>query len=148
LSGQPRLRVHVLDRDLPPPLRSHDGDAGLDLRARVEAVLRPGERAAIPTGVAVGVPPSHCGFVVPRSGLARHQGITLANSPGLIDQGYRGEVVVVLVNLDPQMTHAVHRGDRIAQLVVVPIVGGPIELVDDLDATLRGASGFGSSGRA
>ena len=146
MTGQPVLRLRVLDPDLALPVRAHDDDAGLDLRARHDVVLAPGERAAVPTGVAVAVPPGHGGFVLPRSGLARHHGITVANSPGLVDPGYRGEVIVVLVNLDPAATATIRRGDRIAQLVVAPVLGGPFEVVDDLGQTGRGGGGFGSTG--
>ena len=147
MSGPSRLRLQILDPDLAPPVRAHDDDAGLDLRARHDAVLEPGQRVAMPTGVAVAVPPGHGGLVLPRSGLARRHGVTLANSPGLIDSGYRGEVIAVLVNLDPVQAYTVRRGERIAQLVVVPVVGGEIDVVDDLGDTRRGGEGFGSSGR-
>jgi len=144
----PPLRVRLLDPDLEPPVRAHHDDAGLDLRARMDSSLGPGGRVAMPTGVAVAIPPGHGGLVLPRSGLARHHGVTVANSPGLVDPGYRGEIIVVLVNLDPTETHVVHRGDRIGQLVVVPVVVADVEFVDDLGDTRRGGGGFGSSGRA
>ena len=147
MSGLSPLRVQVLDPQLDPPWRAHDDDAGLDLRARHDVRLEPGERAAVATGIAVGVPAGHGGFVLPRSGLARDHGVTVANSPGLIDPGYRGEVFVVLVNLDLHEAYTVHRGDRIAQLVVMPVVGGPVALVEHLGDTRRGGGGFGSSGR-
>ena len=143
----PGLRVRILDPSLPLPTRAHPDDAGLDLRSRVDVILGPGERAAVPTGIAVAVPEGHGGFVLPRSGLARQHGVTLANSPGLIDPGYRGEVVVVLINLDPEHPHQVVRGERIAQLVVMAVVGGEVEVVADLGETARGGAGFGSSGR-
>lgn len=142
------LRVRLLDPALAPPTRAHDGDAGLDLRARHDVTLAPGQRATVPTGIAVAVPPGHGGFVLPRSGLARHHGVTVVNSPGLIDPGYRGEVVVIVVNLDPVAPYTIRRGDRIAQLVVMRMAEAPVEVVDDLGETARGAAGWGSSGRA
>src|SRR5437762_4878828 len=103
------------------PARQHQGDAGLDLRSAIDVAVGPGERAMVPTGVAVAIPDGHAGLVLPRSGLASKQGLTLANAPGLIDAGYRGEVVCSVVNLDPEATVEIHVGDRIAQLVVVAI---------------------------
>ena len=146
LSDEGLLRVRILDPDLDIPVRAHAGDAGLDLRARQGVSLPPFARAAVPTGIAVAIPSGHGGFVLPRSGLARHHGVTLANSPGLIDAGYRGEVIVVLLNLDPIQTHVIHRGDRIAQLVVMPVLVSEPEWVDDLGDTERGGGGFGSTG--
>src|SRR5438067_6968162 len=111
--------IRRLDPDLPLPAYAHPGDAGADLVARVDAVLEPGGgRALIPTGVAIALPEGYAGFVQPRSGLALRHGVTLLNSPGLIDAGYRDELKVILVNTDPEHDYEVHRGDRIAQLVV------------------------------
>jgi dUTP pyrophosphatase len=129
------------------PTRAHEGDAGLDLYASEEARIGPGERWSVGTGVGVEIPPGHAGLVLPRSGLAREHGISLVNSPGLIDSGYRGELRVLLLNNDPAETFWVKAGDRIAQLVLVPIaLGAPVE-VADLAASARGEGGFGSSGR-
>jgi dUTP pyrophosphatase len=129
------------------PARAHPGDAGLDLHA-VEAVeLAAGERAAIPTGLAVAIPPGFAGLVLPRSGLARRSGVTVANAPGLIDAGYRGELQVLLVNLSRE-PHRIGVGDRIAQLVVVPVAGAAVVEVGELPPSDgRGDGGFGSTGR-
>ena len=129
------------------PTRAHEGDAGLDLYACDAAHIGPGERWGVGTGVAVEIPAGHAGLVLPRSGLAREHGISLANSPGLIDAGYRGEFTVLLLNNDPAVVFRVAPGDRIAQLVVVPIaLAEPLE-VDGLAESARGEGGFGSSGR-
>jgi dUTP pyrophosphatase len=141
------LRVARLDARARLPTRAHPGDAGLDLYAVEAAVLAPGERASIPTGIAVEIPPGHAGLVLPRSGLAARHGISVVNAPGLIDSGYRGELQVLLLNNDPRVSFEVHAGDRIAQLVVIAVdVAEPVE-VTQLSETRRGAGGFGSSGR-
>jgi len=145
------LRVPIvrLDPDLPMPAYARPGDAGVDLLAREDVVIRRGGgRALVPTGVAVAIPEGHAGFVQPRSGLALHHGITCLNTPGLIDSGYRGELKVLLVNTDPDTDHEVHRGDRIAQLVVQPVEHVGFEVVDELPAdSHRGEGGFGHTGR-
>src|ERR671935_510533 len=128
------------------PGAQHPGDAGLDLRAAVEATVKPGERALVPTGVAVAIPDGHAGLVLPRSGLASKRGLTLANAPGLIDAGYRGEVICAVVNLDPHESVWINKGDRIAQLVVVAVPELAAEWVDELPPTTRGEGGFGSTG--
>lgn len=129
------------------PTRAHEGDAGLDLYACEAAHIGPGERWSVGTGVAVEIPAGHAGLVLPRSGIAREHGISLVNSPGLIDAGYRGELRVLLLNTDPAETFRVTAGDRIAQLVVTPIViAEPVE-APALAESARGGSGFGSSGR-
>lgn len=128
------------------PARAHDGDAGLDLRALEPARLGPGERIAVRTGLALAIPPGHAGLVLPRSGLAMRHGITLTNSPGLIDSGYRGELKVLMLNTDPAETFIIEPGDRIAQLVIVAIALPEPHELDGLDATERGSGGFGSSG--
>jgi dUTP pyrophosphatase len=136
-----------LDPDLPLPAYAHPGDAGLDLVARVEGTVRAGgHRLVVPTGIAVAIPPGHAGFVLPRSGLAAKHGVTVVNAPGLIDAAYRGEVKVVLLNTDPTVEYRVHRGDRIAQLVVQPVDEVAWKVVDELDGIDRGG-GFGHSGR-
>lgn len=135
-----------LDPDLPLPAYAHPGDAGADLVARVDLVIAPGERVLVPTGVAIALPPGHAGFVHPRSGLAAKHGISIVNAPGTIDEGYRGEILVNLVNLDPAAPFEVRRGDRIAQLVVQPVVRATFVAVDSLDDTARGDTGHGSTG--
>ena len=143
------LRVPVvrLDPDLPLPTYAHAGDAGLDLHAREDAVLAAGGgRALVPTGIAIAVPPGHAGFVAPRSGLALRHGIGVVNAPGVIDASYRGEVKVILLNTDPTADYHVHRGDRIAQLVVQRVEEVAWDVVDELDGLDRGG-GFGHSGR-
>ena len=141
-----RLEFRRLDPSVDLPRRARPGDAGLDLAANADAEVGPGERAMIPTGLAVAIPDGHAGLVLPRSGLASKKGLTLANAPGLIDSGYRGEVTVAVVNLDPTEPVKIVRGDRIAQLLVVPFAPvEPVE-VDELQQTDRGAGGFGSSG--
>jgi dUTP pyrophosphatase len=129
------------------PTRAHPGDAGLDLYACEAAHIGPGERWSVGTGVAVQIPEGHAGLVLPRSGIAREHGITLVNSPGLIDSGYRGEVRVLLLNTDPAETFRVAAGDRIAQLLLTPVaLADPVEAAA-LSESARGAGGFGSSGR-
>ena len=141
------LLVKRLDPDVPLPSRAHPGDAGLDLCAAEDVVLKPGERASVGTGIAIALPPGHAGFVLPRSGLAAKHGLSLVNAPGLIDEGYRGEVCVLLVNLDPTEPVELQRGERIAQLVVQPVTAPSIVEVNELPGTARGAGGFGSTGR-
>jgi dUTP pyrophosphatase len=129
------------------PTRAHVGDAGLDLYACEAAHIGPGERWGVGTGIGVQIPDAHAGLVLPRSGLARDHGISLVNSPGLIDSGYRGELRVLLLNTDPAETFMVEAGDRIAQLVLVPIaLAAPVEAAA-LAESGRGDGGFGSSGR-
>lgn len=141
-----KLQVVRLDRDLPLPAYAHSGDAGLDLLAAVDATLGPGERAAIPTGLAVAIPDGYAGFVHARSGRALREGLALANAPGLIDSGYRGEIKVVTVNLDPAVSISIARGDKIAQLVVQPVESVDVWEVDELPGSPRGGHGFGSTG--
>jgi dUTP pyrophosphatase len=128
------------------PERAHEHDAGYDLRAAEDARLGPGERASVGTGVAIAIPEGHAGLVLPRSGLAAKHGITLPNSPGLIDAGYRGEVRVLLLNTDRSRAFDVTAGDRIAQLVIVRAEAVEFEESDALDETARAAGGFGSTG--
>jgi dUTP pyrophosphatase len=140
--------VLALDPDLPLPSYAKAGDAGADLVAREGVLLKAaGGRAAVPTGIALALPDGYAGFVQPRSGLASKHGVTMVNAPGLIDSGYRGEVRVLLVNLDPTADYEVHRGDRIAQLVIQRVEQAEFRLVDELPASDRGAGGFGHSGR-
>ena len=140
------LKIKLLDADVTLPRYQHEGDAGLDLASRVDLVLEAGERATIPTGIAVAIPAGHAGFVLPRSGLAARHGIALVNSPGLIDSGYRGEVAVVIINTDKHEAFHIKRGDRIAQLVLQQVVEATTIEVEELDETSRGSGGFGSTG--
>jgi dUTP pyrophosphatase len=130
------------------PERAYSGDAGLDLAACEPAEIGPGERATVGTGLAVAIPDGHAGFVQPRSGLAAEHGVTVLNTPGLIDSGYRGELRVILLNTDRSETFMVEPGMRIAQLVVVPLASVETAEVEELPATERGVRGFGSSSRA
>lgn len=138
--------IKRLNPEVPLPNYAYEGDAGLDLRSAEDITLRPFERRLISTGLAVAIPEGYAGFVQPRSGLALKQGLSMANTPGLIDAQYRGELKICAINLDPQNDIAIKRGDRIAQLVIqrVPVVS--LVEVDGLDETDRGAGGFGSSG--
>lgn len=128
------------------PAAQHPGDAGLDLRAAADVVVAPGERAMVPTGVAVAIPEGHAGLVLPRSGLASKRGLTLANAPGLIDAGYRGEVICAVVNLDRSEPVEIATGDRIAQLVIVALPEVAAAWADELPQSHRGDGGFGSTG--
>lgn len=137
-----------LDPDLPLPAYARPGDAGADLVSREDVVLAAGGgRALVATGVAVAIPPGHAGFVLPRSGLAVGRGVTVLNSPGLVDCGYRGELRVALVNTDPTDDYVVHRGDRIAQLVVQRVEEARFVVADELAPSERGGGGFGHTGR-
>jgi dUTP pyrophosphatase len=148
VSERVTIQVTRLDPDLPLPAQAHEHDAGCDLHAREDVVLAPGGgRAIVPTGIAIAIPRGHAGFVLPRSGLALEHGVTCLNTPGLIDPLYRGELKVLLVNTDPKMSYTVHRGDRIAQLVIQRVDEVTWKEVDDLDTTTRDQYGFGSTGR-
>lgn len=146
--GPVHIEIRLLDPGLPLPARAHPDDAGYDLCAREDAVLDAGGgRVAVPTGVAVAIPPGYAGFVQPRSGLALRHGITCLNTPGLIDAGYRDEIRCILVNTDPTEKYEVHRGDRIAQLVIQRVADVRWVEVDSLADSERGQGGFGSTGR-
>lgn len=140
------IRVLRLDADLPLPSRAHPTDAGIDLCARVDVELAPGERQLVPTGIAVELSPGLAGFVHPRSGLAHRLGLGMVNAPGVIDADYRGEVMVNLINHDRHDTITLRRGDRIAQLVVQQVVIAPVIEVTSVDDTTRGQGGHGSTG--
>jgi dUTP pyrophosphatase len=140
------VRVERIDPTLPLPEYAYPGDAGLDLRAAVDCVLRPQERVLIPTGLKVAIPEGYAGFVQPRSGMAARRGLSLVNAPGLIDSQYRGEIVVIAINLDAVKPIDIRKGDRVAQLVVLPIPRVTLAEVDELDGTARSDRGFGSSG--
>ena len=140
------LPIQRLRGDAVVPARAYHGDAGLDLAACERVELAPGERAVVGTGLAVAIPEGHAGFVQPRSGLADRHGVTIVNSPGLIDSGYRGELKVILLNTDTQHSFVVEPGMRIAQLVVLEVPEVELEVVDELPTTERGVRGHGSSG--
>jgi dUTP pyrophosphatase len=136
-----------LDPELPLPAYAHPGDAGLDLYAREDAVIRAGgHRVLMPTGISIAIPVGHCGLVLPRSGLALQHGISIVNAPGLIDAAYRGEIKAVLINTDPDAEYQIHRGDRVAQLVIQRVDEVAWNVVESLDGVDRGG-GFGHSGR-
>ncbi len=148
LAGVLPVELVQLDAELPLPAYAHEGDAGLDLRARESGVVAPaGGRLLMPTGIAIAIPRGFAGFVLPRSGNALKHGLTVVNSPGLIDSAYRGEIKVVLLNTDPREPFHVHRGDRIAQLVLQRVEEVQWQVVEALDGHDRGG-GFGHSGRA
>lgn len=141
------LKLKKFDDSVPTPAYARPGDAGLDLYAAQDASIAPGCREIINTGIAIAIPEGYAGFVQPRSGLAAREGLTIVNTPGLIDSGYRGELKVIALNTDVENTIRIQRGERIAQLVIqeVPVV--TIDVVDELDATERGERGFGSTGK-
>ena len=139
------VEIVRLRADARVPERAYAGDAGVDLAACEPVTLAPGERAVVPTGLAVAIPDGYAGFVQPRSGLAARHGVTIVNAPGLIDSGYRGEIQVVLLNTDKEDTFSADAGERIAQLVIVPVPEVALREVDELPASERGVRGFGSS---
>ena len=143
------IPVQRLDVDMELPAYARPGDAGVDLRAASSVTIKAGgHRALVPTGLSIALPPGYAGFVQPRSGLALHHGVTVLNTPGLIDSGYRGEVKVLLVNTDPSADFEVVRGDRIAQLVVLAVEHARFVTAEVLPDSERGAGGFGHTGRA
>jgi dUTP pyrophosphatase len=146
VSDQPEVLFTRLDPAAVLPRYAHPGDAGADLCAAIDVTLAPGERAVVSTGLAIALPAGYAGFVHPRSGLASRQGVTVVNAPGTIDAGYRGEVGVALVNLDPLRTAVLRRGDRIAQLVVQRVERARFSEVAELPGSARGSGGFGSTG--
>jgi dUTP pyrophosphatase len=145
--AQPRLLVRRLDDDLPLPRYAHAGDAGIDLYAAQDITLGPGERGVIGSGIAIAIPEGFVGLVSPRSGTALRGGLSMVNTPGIVDSGYRGEVRLILVNLDPREPIEITRGDRVAQLVIVPVAHAEIVETSELPDSQRGEGGFGSTGR-
>lgn len=142
------IPVKALTSNAILPSTAYAGDAGIDLHATESMILQPFERALIPTGLAMAIPEGYAGFVLPRSGSAIKQGLSLVNSPGLIDSGYRGEIKCIVINLDPKVPIEIKVGDRVAQLVIMKVEAPVLVQVDELDETQRGAGGFGSSGKA
>jgi len=141
-----QVLVRRLHDDLPLPAYAHPGDAGADLVAAVDVELAPGARAVVPTGVAIALPDGYAAFVHPRSGLAAKHGLSLVNAPGTIDAGYRGEIKVIVVNLDQQQAISLRRGDRLAQLVVQRVEQARFVSVEELPESVRAEGGFGSTG--
>ena len=139
------VSIRRLRPDAHLPEQAYEGDAGMDLAACEAVTIEPGERAVVPTGLAIEIPDGYAGFVQPRSGLAVRHGIGIVNTPGLIDSGYRGEIRVVLINTDREERFTVEPGMRIAQLVIVPVAAARLVEVDELAASERGSRGFGSS---
>jgi dUTP pyrophosphatase len=144
--GTVQVLLHRLDPDLAVPSYAHAGDAGADLYAARDVVLEPGERAVVPTGVAIALPEGYAAFVHPRSGLAARHGLALVNAPGTIDAGYRGEIQVIVVNLDRTAPIRLARGDRIAQLIIQQVERAEFVPVDALPESVRAEGGFGSTG--
>jgi dUTP pyrophosphatase len=141
-----QIDIKLIDHEIPVPFYAHQGDAGCDLRSRIDQIIPPGERALIPTGVCISIPEGYAGFVQPRSGLALKHGISIVNTPGLIDSKYRGEIGVVLINTDKSENFNIKKGDKIAQFVIQKVESVVFNVVDELDETIRGAGGFGSTG--
>lgn len=141
-----KVAIQLLDKEMPLPSYAHEGDAGVDLRSSIDLVIAPGQRALVPTGIAVAIPEGFVGLVHPRSGLAIKHGISMVNTPGTIDAGYRGELHVILINHDLEEEFVISRFDRIAQLVIQRVERVEFESVSKLPDSIRGDSGFGSSG--
>ncbi|MFK0195107.1 dUTP diphosphatase [Kitasatospora sp. NPDC090308] len=140
------ILIRRLDPEIPLPAYEHPGDAGADLRTTVDAELAPGERALLPTGISIALPDGYAAFVHPRSGLAARCGVALVNAPGTVDAGYRGEIKVIVVNLDPREPVSFKRGDRIAQLVIQQVEKARFHEVGELPGSVRAEGGFGSTG--
>lgn len=143
---QPEILIKLLEPQVPIPSYAHPGDAGADLVTTVDVTLAPGQRALVPTGIAIALPEGYAAFVHPRSGLATKFGLTIVNAPGTVDAGYRGEIKVTLLNTDPNNEITLLRGDRIAQLVIQPVSKAKFIVADQLPGSARGEGGFGSSG--
>lgn len=140
------VQIQILDTDLEIPRYAKDGDAGVDLRSTEKLILEPGQRALVKTGIAIALPAGYVGLVHPRSGLAVKHGITVVNAPGTIDSGYRGEIMVCLLNTDRSESFSIERGDRIAQLIIQKYEHANFRQVEKLEISARGSTGFGSSG--
>lgn len=148
MTREPDLEVllHLLDPELPAPSYAHPGDAGADLMTRVDVTIPPQGRVTVPTGVSIALPDGYAAFVHPRSGLAARHGLTIVNAPGTVDAGYRGEIAVTLLNTDTEQPVVLHRGDRVAQLVVQRVERARFVAVETLPGSHRGEGGFGSTG--
>lgn len=141
-----KVAIQLLDPEMQLPEYAHEGDAGVDLRSRIDCEIPPGARLIVPTGIAIAIPDGYVGLVHPRSGLAIKHGISMVNTPGTIDAGYRGEIQIILINHDLQETFRISRFDRIAQLVIQKVERVSFESVEELPESIRGSGGFGSSG--
>jgi len=141
-----KIKLKQLDPDLPVPKYAHKDDAGCDLYSQTDLILKPGERALMPTGIKIAIPVGYAGFIQPRSGIALTHGISIVNSPGIVDSSYRGEIKVILINLDKKKTVKLKKGEKVCQLTIQKVEKADFELVDDLDKTERGGGGFGSTG--
>lgn len=141
-----KVKIQLLDPEMPLPTYANPGDAGFDLRARIDCEIAPGERKVVPTGLGIAIPEGFVGLVHPRSGLAVKHGISMVNTPGTIDAGYRGEIQVILINHDLKESFKISRLDRIAQLVVQRVEHVEFDVVSELPESVRGSGGFGSSG--
>jgi dUTP pyrophosphatase len=143
-----KVLITRLDHELPLPSYAKAGDAGADLFSRVDLELKPMERALVPTGIAIALPPGFAGFIHPRSGRAAKEGLSMVNAPGTIDSGYRGEIQVILINLDKEKSITIKRGERIAQLVIQEVSQAEFVELEHLPGTSRGEAGFGSTGKS
>lgn len=143
-----KVLITRLDKDLPLPSYARPGDAGLDLYSRIDIELTPGQRAMVPTGIAIALEPGYVALVHPRSGRAAKEGLAMVNAPGTVDAGYRGELQVILINLDRESKISIKRGERIAQLVIQPVIHAELIEVEQLPQSARGNGGFGSTGKA
>lgn len=143
-----KVLITRLDKDLPLPSYARPGDAGLDLYSRIDIELTPGQRAMVPTGIAIALEPGYVALVHPRSGRAAKEGLAMVNAPGTVDAGYRGELQVILINLDRESKISIKRGERIAQLVIQPVIHAELIEVEQLPQSARGDGGFGSTGNA
>lgn len=140
------LKIKILNNSVPNPRYAHESDAGLDLYSTIDYVLKPFERKLIPTGIKVAIPEGFAGFVQPRSGLAINHGISLVNTPGLIDSGYRGEIKAIIINLDSENSFEIKKGDKICQLVILRVEKANLLFKEELEESDRGEEGFGSTG--
>jgi dUTP pyrophosphatase len=140
------LKIKILDKNIPYPKYAHPGDAGIDLYSTINCILKPFERKLIPTGIKIEIPEGYAGFVQPRSGLAINNGISLVNTPGLIDSGYRGEIKAILINLDSENEFIIKKGDKICQLVILKVENANLIFQEELQESDRGERGFGSTG--
>ena len=141
-----KIKIKRIDKSIPIPKYAHTGDAGIDLLSSIDIIIKPHQRALIPTGIMLAIPEGYAGFVQPRSGLAIKYGISLVNSPGLIDSGYRGEICVIMINTDNSNDFKIKKGDKICQLVIQKVEEVEFIEVDELDKSSRGENGFGSTG--